>query len=249
MPWKVVAASVRGSAHEESGEPCQDASAHVVVGEWLVAAVCDGAGSARLSSLGASVGCRAAVDALAALLEATFPRGDGELASLCRDAVRAARAEVRVRAAAQGAELADGHATMVGVVAGVSRGIFFHVGDGAAVALPADPSSRAVVSRPENGDFAEQTYFFTEDGWEERLRFLSFSGAGRIVLMSDGAMSFAMAPGLAGPDPAFFDPVSRHLAKVDVDAGSRALQATLDHSRTREITRDDKTLLWAMRHA
>lgn len=44
MAWKIFAASATGKSHAERGLPCQDAFAHAVVGEVLIALVCDGAG-------------------------------------------------------------------------------------------------------------------------------------------------------------------------------------------------------------
>ncbi|HEX2204420.1 MAG TPA: protein phosphatase 2C domain-containing protein, partial [Longimicrobium sp.] len=59
-PWHVLAASVRGTSHERSGTPCQDAHGWVVTpGGALAAAVSDGAGSSPRSDEGA----RWAVDA------------------------------------------------------------------------------------------------------------------------------------------------------------------------------------------
>ena len=45
MAWRVYAAAVIGASHLEAGTPCQDAFAHAVVGDTLLAVVCDGAGS------------------------------------------------------------------------------------------------------------------------------------------------------------------------------------------------------------
>ena len=45
--WRVFGASVTGKAHLDKAIACQDAHAHAVVGDVLVAIVCDGAGSAR----------------------------------------------------------------------------------------------------------------------------------------------------------------------------------------------------------
>lgn len=47
--WRVAAASVRGTTHEKTGQPCQDAHCWEQLPESvLVAAVADGAGSAAL---------------------------------------------------------------------------------------------------------------------------------------------------------------------------------------------------------
>src|SRR5688572_17030964 len=57
--WRVVAASVRGTGHEKTNLPCQDAHGwEDIEGGWLVAAVADGAGSAPLAQEGAEVAVR-----------------------------------------------------------------------------------------------------------------------------------------------------------------------------------------------
>ncbi len=63
--WRLVATSVRGTSHEKTGQPCQDAHDWGELPEGvLVAAVADGAGSAALAEVGASVAARAAVEAV-----------------------------------------------------------------------------------------------------------------------------------------------------------------------------------------
>src|SRR5262249_57960724 len=61
--WKLLFQSVRGSAHERNGQPCQD-SCYVRMrpsgqGPVLVLACADGAGSAGQADVGARLACRA----------------------------------------------------------------------------------------------------------------------------------------------------------------------------------------------
>jgi hypothetical protein len=141
------------------------------------------------------------------------------------------------------------HATAVGVVvAGAERGLFFHIGDGAGAALRAGEWDGGTVSLPANGEFADQTYFYTEDGWRDNLRFLPVAEPfDRVVLVSDGAAAFAMAPGGRGLDPRFMEPVDRYLCGVDGETGTAALAATLNSPGARGVTGDDKSLVWARR--
>ena len=67
--WRVAAASVVGTSHVKSGQPCQDAHEwRVLPSGFLIAAVADGAGSAALAEIGATLAARAAVQALAEAL-------------------------------------------------------------------------------------------------------------------------------------------------------------------------------------
>jgi hypothetical protein len=105
-----------------------------------------------------------------------------------------------------------------------------------------------VVSLPENGEYANETYFVTGAEWREHLRVVAVPASTRIALMSDGAGSFVMAKGNGGLFRPFVDPVEKFLLGVeDPAAADAALAATLDDPRTHGITGDDKALLLALR--
>jgi hypothetical protein len=247
MGWHVCAAAAIGRSHVDGGLPCQDAFAHACADDVLVAVACDGAGSQPRSHEGASALSADVVDALVAQqraggIAANMPQ---EAMHACvRDAIAAAREGLAARARGEGGELPQYAATLVGVVAGRDGGWFFHVGDGVGVAIGADEA--CTVSMPENGEYANETYFVTGGEWETHLRVIPIPGpVACVMLMSDGAMPFAMDKDLTGPYRPFFDPVSRFLAGVDEATGSQALLGTLQDPRTDTITSDDKTLLVA----
>ncbi|QWP76213.1 protein phosphatase 2C domain-containing protein [Lysobacter sp. K5869] len=251
MGWRIYAASAVGSSHLDKGIPCQDACAFHVSGDVLAAVVCDGAGSAAHSDIGA----RLIADALARALGERLGR-EPELLDAPREtffaaaveAVAQAREGVVERAQADGRALGDYAATVVGYAGDARRGWFLHIGDGIGVAEAASDDEDAVVSLPANGEYANETYFVTGESWREQLRVLPVPApTARLALMSDGAMPFAMARGNAELYAPFIDPVSRYLASVDEAEGSRALHGTLADPRTHGITSDDKTLLIALR--
>lgn len=80
--WRVAAASVCGSSHEKTGQPCQDALYWEVLPDGtLLAAVADGAGSAAHSDIGAAVATQATVKSLASALPANSPAPPESLGS------------------------------------------------------------------------------------------------------------------------------------------------------------------------
>lgn len=248
MAWRVYAAAAIGSSHVEAGTPCQDAHAHALVGDTLLGVVCDGAGSQALSHVGAQAMTRRLAQLLAereGAMPALSTLADAEFESAVAEAVAQVRGELQAQAAQAAVELSAYSCTLVGAVVTAQDGRFFHVGDGLAVAEAGE--APAVVSLPENGEYANETYFVSGDEWRAHLRFTRFALAGaRIVLMSDGAMPFAMAKGNTGTFGPFIEPVAGYLAQVAEDEGSAALAATLGDPRTNGITSDDKTLLIAL---
>jgi hypothetical protein len=258
--WKVIGAAVRGPLHEQDGSPCQDAFAHRIDGRRLVAAVADGAGSAPHSDEGAQRLCEVLVKELGACTVAMPNCADdadrviAEWIDHTRAAIQMVRDELRYRIVQRpethdAARLRDYAATLVAVVTEPEGGFFLHIGDGAAAALAdATAWSESVLSAPENGEYANETYFFTGDDWRERLRLTRFGPSELIVLLSDGAMPFTLAEKLSGLEPRFMAPVTTFLDGVDVATGEQALAHTLDREDARRISSDDKTLVWIRHH-
>lgn len=250
MAWRVYAATAIGKSHIDGGLPCQDALAHERVGDVLVAVVCDGAGSHSRSDLGAAAMSSSVSIALAGRLTAgedLLALTIDALTVVVAEAVAGARAALEAEAIAQGGVLADYSATLVGVIAGAEGGCFFHIGDGLGIAQAAAVDAVPVISLPENGEYANETYFVSGEFWREHLRLTQFAmPATTLALMSDGAMPFVMAKGHAGFHLPFIEPVTRFLLANDETTGSAALAGTLGDERTYRITGDDKALLLAL---
>jgi hypothetical protein len=248
--WKVVGASAIGSSHLRTGTECQDSFAQrVTQAGRLVGVVSDGAGSASRSAEGSELLARRLVDGLA---DAVI----SDVSDLTAWRLRIIDLVARVRdclvATYLASEFEDSGlnvfaATVVGAVVEAQGGFFFHIGDGLGIATRTEALEFHVISPPENGQFIEETYFFTDENWREHLRFTSIpADFDLILLMSDGAMPFVAKRTLA-PFEGFVDPVTRYLRDLDTETGAKALHATLCAPRTESITSDDKTLLWALR--
>ena len=255
MAWRVYAAAAIGKSHIDNGTPCQDAFASRVTGETLVACVCDGAGSQPLSQEGSRLLSDQVVELLSGQLaqQPLLPQAELEpFRASVVSVVGAVRAMLQKKAQAEGAVLANFSATLVGVIANPTGGYFFHVGDGVGVACIGSAASAGgdaateIISLPENGEYANETYFVSGEEWQEHLHVTAIAGPIReLALMSDGAMPFVMAKDNTGLFRPFMDPVSGFLASVSEVEGSKALAATLEDARTYNITGDDKSLLIA----
>lgn len=246
LAWIVTAASVRGPEHAGKGRPRQDACAWRSEGGRLVAVVADGAGSAPLSREGARLCSAAVVDALFASTLPVLEDEEEPVREAIEAAIATARALIAERIEVQlGGSTRDYAATVVGVWAEGESGCLFHIGDGAAAATRAKDLGRSVVSPPENGSFAEETFFFTDRAWRARLRITPFKDCDLVVLASDGAGSFTFAPRWQGLEAEFVAPLARHLERRSPAAARRTLARVLHAPGAQAINGDDKTLILA----
>ncbi len=259
--WLITRAVVRGTGHVKLGTPCQDYCEARLSrdGRWLVAAVCDGAGSASRSDEGAQVVAEAVTAGLIAEISTIETLGPGVW---LKDRVHAILLGARQHLRSRGGAIRDFNCTLVGVLIGPTGGFFFHVGDGAGVASRAVLKTEAdgdsvqdrlfvwedlVISPPENGEVANETYFVTQDEWDKHLRSKSIpSGADIVMLMSDGGMEFVLPRQQI--NPSWITPVIGQLLKTDDDdARSRLVEGYLADPEAAPVTSDDKTIFIAMR--
>ena len=250
--WKVGGVSVAGFSHIEEEIPCQDAFAYKLrENGLLIAAIADGAGSARLSHIGAQAFVDAAVFKIhsSPALEPFDPDIVAAEIITAINETRTALTEEHINSeSGPPLSIGDFAATFLMVVANTDVGAFFHVGDGAGARFANADISSAVVSKPQNGEYANETYFVTRDDWKNYLRITRFDGAfDTILLMSDGVTPMAMTKGCAEPFGKFVTPVVDFLRNADADTGETALANTLSADNVRAVTGDDKTLLWAIR--
>lgn len=139
----------------------------------------------------------------------------------------------------------DFSSTLVGWVTEPTGGFFFHIGDGIAVARHAlDVPTDCTVSKPQNGEYANETYFYTRDDWADYLRLLPFGPAVELIACSDGISGFVLDRTGNGIAPGFVDPVGRFLASRESEAGTSALGELLNRDAVRKQNKDDKALVW-----
>ncbi len=222
MNWRVFQGSARGGHHIDQNIPCQDYIYYQTHNQLLCAVVCDGAGSASLSDQGAAFFAEHITKKLISRVD-HGPYSIEELTPIIEECIAEVRDELTATLSPEHT-LRDYAATVVGCLMSSQGGCFFHIGDGFGVYQLANQP--AVLSLPENGEYASETFFVTGDDWKAHLRLtlLSSPEAGTYWgLMSDGAATFAIDKQRTGFFPAFINPVLDYLKKVDETAGSAAL--------------------------
>lgn len=236
---KIIAASVTGALHQHQNLPCQDCFKHAC-GKNLVAVVSDGAGSAPLSKIGARIICGTICDLLKNADFKTLPEVIRRAVGLSREKLM----RHRLNRSKSEAGIADFAATLVGLVCRGDKGVFFHIGDGAAIAIR-DGYQDFVASRPENGNFSCETFFYTQQAWQENLRLTWFDKATTLLLMSDGVTGFSFSPDFKNIEQGFIAPIDRFLAaEPSKTKAVKALINTLNTPRAQRINADDKTFVW-----
>src|SRR5262245_39729104 len=155
--WRVVGASVTGLSHLRAGQACQDAHRwHELASGVLLVAVADGAGTAPLSAVGASLAAQAAVAEAAERLRDCLPCAEGDWLLLLRGVFEAARGAVEAGAEARGHPAGDLATTLLLAVATPDFVAAGQVGDGAAVVRLADDRYVA-LTRPPAQEYVNET--------------------------------------------------------------------------------------------
>lgn len=238
MAFQLAGASATGRGHLENGTGCEDAHYVIESTDGVVACVCDGAGSAPRSAEGATALSRAICEAL--LPKLAYIQSD-DIADTVSNAIRQTRDQLALKG-----PLNEFHSTLCGIAITAEQCLVFHLGDGVIMGINSGDWSDFVVSEPENGEFAETTYFFTLPQWQSHLRVFSAPRRYRTwFLMSDGCASFAAKTSPWRPTDNFLLPVHNYLRELpDPEARNATLLKTLQSPQTDRITADDKTLVW-----
>lgn len=250
-PWRFAYASAIGASHVRESLPCQDFAAceHVqspAGDQTLIAAVADGAGSATHSHAGARLACTSFLD---------FGRAVGEQMREqdTKQWLRNLRAQIEELADALGCLPRDLRCTFLGALIGRHYSCFVQVGDGVIVIAPAEePEEYQWMFWPEQGEYANTTFFATDEDAPQHLRFASLPSQGVcLAMMSDGLQGLALNYRSRTVHNPFFqtmfravvaDPRSGHLANL-----SAALADYLVSEQVNIRTDDDKTLILATR--
>lgn len=247
--WILATGSVTGRSHITKGVPCQDKfeTALSADGRWSAVVLSDGAGSAKRSELGASIVSKYFCSELILLAELIDEHGPGQWIN---DRIIECALEVRrqLREVAEGDDLSDFHCTLVAALAGDSGGFAIQIGDGLIIGGAAEQHSSGkkneisidFISKPENGEYANETFFITEPRWLKHIRITPFGSVDWLLLCTDGVSSYLLDGRDDLVDSSFswlFDQLTQaHLASVNV-------QKILMASEYQRASSDDKTLV------
>ncbi|MCL5097580.1 MAG: protein phosphatase 2C domain-containing protein [Candidatus Omnitrophica bacterium] len=246
--WRVVAASVRGTRHERTGQPCQDVVQWRALSDGrLVAALADGAGSAPLAEVGAEIACRTAFDAAIKCLTApdSSPTDEAWL-RLITGSIQLARDAVFDEAKSRNRPARELATTLTLLLAAHDRIAFGQIGD--ATVLAVDSAGHySALTPPGASEYLNETTFIVSDGALEKAQVeIRRQTVKQIAALSDGLQMLALKMPAGTPHVPFFAPLFQFVESAnDPAAAQSALKAFLHLPSLAQRTDDDLTLLLA----
>jgi hypothetical protein len=249
VSWRYVDASAVGISHRESDAPCQDRCTAAVVpsrdgGDVFVTIVSDGAGSAAYAERGAQLVCDTLFDVVSrsVLVSSDLDEITDELV---RSWFLTAREGLRAAARTMQAEIREYAATALLGVATDHQTLCARIGDGGIVLRRTLQAPFEVALWPDGGEYANQTYFITDDAAAERIAIARFADVSDIISFSDGLQYLALEHATRTAFSPFFGPlVAAVRAARDANGKLRAeLVDYLNSPTINERTDDDKSLV------
>ena len=247
--WLVEGASVVGESHVRRGRPNDDAIAIEQSGKWTAVVLSDGAGSAKRAREGSNLVAGAFCSELLKIADLLDRSGPGPWLN---DAVIHGTLEVRraLAAIAGSYDLQDFHCTLVAVLISDRGGFTVHIGDGAILVgrkVDEDTSEYGIHSYPENGEYANETFFVTEGNWLKNIRIKPLGECEWVILTTDGAAALFLDKDLK------CEVIEPLLKSVLVASENRNLQnfldEFLDNTYAKNCSNDDKTLAIAFKQS
>ncbi len=245
--WRIVAAKAVGSAHQRLGLPCQDAfEARLLPGGVLLAALADGAGTARRSEQGANW---AVSEAMRSMVKSLTGKSSLDLAQpgkVLQNAFSASRLGVEMLASGDCEPPGDFAATLSCVIAFHGAVWVGQVGDGAVVLRDAGGCWHNAIE-PQRGEYAGETTFITQPGALEPVEIQAWvMPLTAVAVMSDGLSRLAFDLPSSTPHAPFFEPIYQFACQSAPEEGSARLAEFLESDRVRSRTDDDKSLIVAV---
>lgn len=255
MNWRYAAASVAGTSHLASGTGCQDSHRCEVMTDAaghdvFIAAVSDGAGSAKQGASGSAITTAVLMEQCSAWL-----RTSGTVRSLDADRMRdwldGVRENIANEAGSTGLEMRDFAATLLFVAIDGTSSAFAQIGDGAIVTSE-KPGEWDAEFWPQRGTYANQTYFVTDDTAHEQLLFAQSIRTNReVAVFTDGLerllLNYAEHQAHGPAFEKMLQPLRTAESSGHIIALSDALSRYLTSSPVTTRTDDDVTLVIASR--
>ena len=240
--WRAVGGAVQGSSHLKSDIPCQDKIYKLEIDGGIIAALADGAGSAKLSHYGAERVTKTICEFIGNNYDRLFSEDDGKLVK--QELIEFILNELETVCEEQQCEKKDLASTLLIVAIKNDTFILAHLGDGVIGYLKGE--ELRIASTPDNGEFVNETVFTTSANALSSLQ-LKKGILGEIIgfiMMSDG------------PEVSLYDKRTKQLANgiknvmlscslLSVEEANENLHGILEDTLKKRTT-DDCSLLFVV---
>ncbi len=244
--WRFIAASTTGGSHLKTNQPCQDwLACEAFENGSLIAVIADGAGSASMARRGAEI----VVDTVFAYLKIGLLEKRTEIESILREAADLARKKIKAEADSKTIALQDYASTLLAVILTPNDGGFMQIGDGVIVVSEGIDDWKWVFW-PQRGEYANTTYFLTDEGALDNLVIDKIvNPVTDVALMSDGLEHLALNYSDKTVYNPFFKGIFQPLLKTEgsgkISTLSTSLKQFLTSERIQSRTDDDVSLILA----
>ncbi len=247
--WQAITARATGTSHVASGATCQDRETFRLVddadgGEAAIGIVCDGAGSARYAETGAEIVSNA-LRTIAGSFVSEY--GSSAITPIdMREWILDIRQRVCNQADAQETDCRDYACTLLFAIASDAHTICGQIGDGAIILK--EGSELRVAIWPDNGEYANHTFFVTQEDSHQSLHLAKLGPVTDFMLFSDGLQRLALNEAQKTAHSGFFEPlISTVRSSIEPEVTKSRLEAFLHSDRINEKTDDDKSIVIACR--
>jgi uncharacterized protein YsxB (DUF464 family) len=182
--WKSISCEVQGRGHIKTASPCQDKTIVCSRNGVSIIALADGAGSAKLSHLGAECVINSASDFIADNFLSLIENSDGRQVKLL--ILETINANLEKIAEEYECTLNDLASTLLLVAVCEEWYIIIHIGDGVIGYL--DGTDLKIASFPDNGEYSNITTFVTSSNAPISMRLFkgNINDISGFIIMSDG---------------------------------------------------------------
>lgn len=233
----VIQSYVQGAKHKAVEKPCQDRTGYLHQnGVWAIA-LADGAGNPRYTH--SEIGAEVVVDTITKFFCDNFDlfyekKDESELGkvvlTVCRRALTGKAEELGLDS------ISRLSSTLLAVAVKEDKMVYCHIGDG--VIGKNTPNGSAVISAPDNGEYANSTFFVTTRGAEDRMRIgkAVLDDETAFFLMSDGTSEY-----IYDEDHSAFYPAAAKMATLAAYRnGEKQLEEIIkEHMVNSDLTSDD----------
>lgn len=184
--WKIISHTMIGTSHLEQGKGCEDVIKAVTTEDMAVIALADGAGASSKAFDGATIATEKCSKWLLNNFECAYSAKLSDVRH--RLLYNTIKQSIKRKATIEKTKMEEYSSTLLFVAIKEGRYVAGHIGDGVIGVITTDGDD-VVLSEPERGEFANNTFFTTSSQINKHFRLHrgAINNITSFFLMSDGS--------------------------------------------------------------